>query len=708
MLTRNKRKLFLSTIILGLTAIITQIILLREFLTVFYGNELVIGIILANWMLLTGAGSFIGRYSKGKKHGTEFIATFQFIIGFLPLITVFALFYFRSQLFPVGVMLSITDVLYLSFLLLLPFCLLSGFLFTYLSRIISHLFRHNMIDRVYGLEALGSILGGALFNFILLFYFSTFQSLLTLFVVNAAIAFYLLIGTKNIWKYAILVSTAGLFFLVQIYDPDMLSHKMLYGDQEILYQDDTPYGHIVITETGDQVNFYENGVTLFSSNDVIKNEESVHYAMIQHADPKRVLLVSGGVSGLIDEILKYDVDSIDYVEINPSVVQLGQQYLKRIESDKVNIYELDARLFVKQSTNLYDVVLINLPSPTTAQINRFYTIEFFKELKLKLNPGAVVMTGLMSSGNYISNEFVLINSVLLNTMKEAFANVIIIPGGRNYYLASDNDLTVNIIQRISEKDIANVYVNSFYLDDDLMSMRRDQIMKALNPAAGINTDFKPVSYYQHLLLWLSYFRIQFRIPIIIVSLLIIILLISMNPVNFAMFAGGFSASSIEFLLLIAFQIIYGYVYQMTGVIIMIFMGGLAFGSIVLSKGLRKRAKSNYLLITVLIGLFAFLLPAILILLKDYISDRILIHFILFTATFLIALMVGVQFSLASRIQQGRVGSIAGKLYSADLFGSAIGVLVVTVLLLPLLGVVTVCFIIGALSLLAGVRLVIQR
>ncbi len=708
MLTRNKRKFFLSTIVLGLTAIITQIILLREFLTVFYGNELVIGIILANWMLLTGAGSFIGKYSKGIKHGTGFIATFQFIIGFLPLITVFTLFYFRSQLFPAGVMLSITDVLYLSFLLLLPFCLFSGFLFTYLSSMISHLFRNNLIDRVYGLEALGSILGGALFNFILLFYFSTFQSLLLLFIVNAAIAFYLLYGTKGRWEYVILVGTACIIFSFQFYDPEMLSHKMLYGDQEILYQDDTPYGHIVITKTGDQVNFFENGVTLFSSDDVIKNEESVHYAMIQHADPKRVLLISGGVSGLIDEILKYDVDSIDYVEINPSVVRLGQQYLKRIESEKVNIFEQDARLFIKQSTNLYDVVLINLPSPTTAQINRFYTVEFFKELKRKLNPGAVVMTSLTSSGNYISSEFVLINSALFNTVKEIFDKVILIPGGRNFYLASDKELAVNVIQRISEKGIDNVYVNGFYLDDDLMGMRRDQIMKALNPAAGINTDFKPVSYYQHLLLWLSYFRTQFRIPLIIVSLLIIILLVRMNPVNFAMFTGGFAASSIEFLLLISFQIIYGYVYQMAGVIIMIFMGGLAFGSIVLSKSLRKKARSNYLLTTLFIGLFSFLLPAVLILLEDYFSHSMLIHLILFTATFLIALMVGIQFSLASRIQQGKIGSVAGKLYSADLFGSAIGVLIVAVFLLPLLGVITVCFIIGALSLLAGVRLVIQR
>ena len=48
---------------LGAAAVATQIILLREFLSVFHGNELVIGIVLAWWMVLTGTGSFLGRSS---------------------------------------------------------------------------------------------------------------------------------------------------------------------------------------------------------------------------------------------------------------------------------------------------------------------------------------------------------------------------------------------------------------------------------------------------------------------------------------------------------------------------------------------------------------------------------------------------------------------------------------------------------------------
>ena len=66
-LTSNKNILLLCFVFkldLGISSIITQIILIREFLSVFYGNELILGIILANWLLLTGLGAYLGKFSE--------------------------------------------------------------------------------------------------------------------------------------------------------------------------------------------------------------------------------------------------------------------------------------------------------------------------------------------------------------------------------------------------------------------------------------------------------------------------------------------------------------------------------------------------------------------------------------------------------------------------------------------------------------------
>ena len=64
---------------LGLTAMGTQIVMIREFLAVFQGNELIIGMFLGCWMLLTAIGAFLAVQSSKfkvesppKSRGDEF------------------------------------------------------------------------------------------------------------------------------------------------------------------------------------------------------------------------------------------------------------------------------------------------------------------------------------------------------------------------------------------------------------------------------------------------------------------------------------------------------------------------------------------------------------------------------------------------------------------------------------------------------------
>src|SRR4030043_1429856 len=48
-----------SLLIMGASGIVAQIVLLRELLISFMGNELTLGIILANWLILEATGSFL-------------------------------------------------------------------------------------------------------------------------------------------------------------------------------------------------------------------------------------------------------------------------------------------------------------------------------------------------------------------------------------------------------------------------------------------------------------------------------------------------------------------------------------------------------------------------------------------------------------------------------------------------------------------------
>ncbi len=427
---------------LGATSIVTQVVLLRDFLSAFYGNELVIGIILANWMIITGAGSFLGKFARSPAASERFVALLLALAAVLPGVTLFLLRALRNIVFLPGSMAGLTQILYASFVLLLPYCLVSGFSFTLLARTLSAKHDANLIGHVYALESAGSVIGGLTFNLVLIFYLDTFQCLIVLMAVDFLVCLFLLYGRVKRGAFAAAAScAAALAVLAWTTNPDDATLRLQFQGQELLFHKDTPYGNLAVTQQGDQKNFYENTMLLFSTNDAIAAEEAVHYAMVQHDAPRSVLLISGGIAGTLEEIFKYHVDAIDYVEINPWIIGIGWQYAPALADQRVHIVNQDARLYVKTAPRKYDAVLINLTEPNTAQLNRSYSLGFFAELQRVLNKNAVISMSLVSSADYLSGESRQVRSVMANTLRAVFKNILIVPGARDYFLASDGPWT---------------------------------------------------------------------------------------------------------------------------------------------------------------------------------------------------------------------------------------------------------------------------
>lgn len=693
----------------GFTSIMTQTILLREFLSVFSGNELVIGIVLASWMILTGVGSFLGRFAGKAKHRLDLIIILFLLTALLPIVTVFLLSYLRNLVFPVGALIGLVESLYSSFLLLLPYCVISGLLFTLFAQTASEQGNSNLIASVYCWESLGSIVGGFLFNLVIVFLLSTFQALLLLAVFNLSVCFSVSLKYgRPAFRYALPLVGGLVVVLALTVNLDALSKRFLFRNQELLFYLDTPYGNLTLTQQGEQRNFYENSVLLFSTNDVMSNEEAVHYAMVQHPRPRNVLLISGGISGTIREILKYDVDRINYVELNPWLIEMGRDYTSALTSPKLHVFTDDARRFLRDADGHYDVALVNVPDPVTAQINRYYTVEFLRQLKMKLNAEAVVSFSLLPSVDYQGAEARLLSSIMNNTLRTAFKNVLIVPGLRNYYLASDAPLDIEITRRIEQRHIANSYVNSSYVDDLSLRQRSDAMVRDLSGRTVLNRDFAPIAYYRQLMYWLSSLQFSPWIPGGVLIVLLALVTAKLNTISFGLFTGGFAASSMELLLLISFQILYGYVYQATGLIITLFMAGLAAGSFYGQKRSRPFGVPGFIGTQCAIGVYCLLLPIVLLILKGAHLGDFIIHAIFVLLTFAVAALVGLQFSIASALRRGKIESVASELYSIDLIGSAIGALVVSTFLVPLLGIAKVSLVVASLSLLSAVVTTLNR
>ena len=697
---------------LGFTAMITQLVLLRAFISVFQGNELVIGIILGNWMLLTGLGARLGRAAPRMKNSSNFLFSGLIWLGTLPVLTLFLLFFLKNIVFIPGSLAGLFAVFLSSLVLLFPFCFLSGYSFSFYTWHISEKYKANLTGRSYAWEAFGSLTGGFLFSFILVFLLKPFHTLGIVLLADLFVVILMIRKNPDPPKTALwLIPPSVLAVALFLFPVDLYSIHFLYPHQKILTHRETPFGSLVVTKMGDQLNLYENHVMVAHTLSPTENEEDVHYAMVQRPAPRQVLLISGGISGTLQEILKYSsVTRIDYLEINPRILRLAKKYFPVPDDPRIHYIIRDARRYVPRCREKYDVVLVNVPPPTTAQINRYYTVDFFKSLRQVLNPGGVVSLRLPASPNYMARQETDLNAILFATLKDVFPHVVIIPGGKNYFLASDQPLSLHIAALVTQRGITNKYVSPYYIQDDLLQMRNEQVMAQLGPISRLNSDMNPVAYFNQITLWLSYYRFDTRFLLWTLAALFLFLLLRSGPLAIGIFTAGFAASAVEMLLLFIFQIIYGYVYLMTGILITLFMAGIAVGArypLPLSGLSRLSPFKRFTGTGLLIALAAATLPLLVVLLRS-ITATAPGEGVLLLYTFSFAYLTGRLFSLGSTLRRGEASQTASSLYSADLAGGALGALSVAALLLPLEGIRGTAWLITFASFLSVIYLLLRR
>ena len=694
----------------GFSALVIQIIFLREFLCVFLGNELVAGVIIGNWMLLTATGAGLGKWVKTVKNPLTGIIWSQVFIAVLPQILMLLLSILKSRFYPLGVMPGFVGTWLFSLLLMAPFCLVSGALFTLFLKEFNQLFQDQKTPLIYGFEAIGSVAGGVIFTFFLLQFFTTFQILLVVSTVNFGISLALVLASKikRINFHLILIIWLLMLVVNLAFDLDNLSKSFIYRKQQIVLNKETPYGNLVVTKTGEQYNIFENGLCLFSTDNVITNEESVHYAMLHHPNPKNILLVSGGVSGIVHEILKYKITVIDYVEINPAIIEAAKRFSGFDESKVLEIHNQDPRSFIKTTARKFDVVLLNFPPPSTAQLNGYFTQEFYLQLKTKLNAGAIISTSLDGGSNYLGKEAANLHGILYQTLKSVFTNVLIIPGQANYFLASDAPLGSDIVKRLENTGIENDFVNKYYLDDETVKMRASQLQQLIPTDSPINHDFKPVAYFERINYWLSWFGLEINKIAAIVAIAFFVLLFFFNRPNQLMFVAGFTVSATEVIVLLAYQVVFGYFYKDVALLIAAFMAGLAMGTYLSGNDFLKFNHTKMLINQALIGFSAFVIPLFLVFEARNFESRFLLHLIFYFLMIIPGILTGLQFSWVSMITLKNNSGNGTMAYSSDLFGSAGGALLTSAILIPLYGFVMTGLILAGMNVLIIVVNLIRK
>jgi len=745
----SRRLLFLAVCGLGVSAFMTQLTLMRELMCVFSGNELVLGIVLGSWLLLTGLGSAVGRSAARLRRPLEVLLLAQIVVALMPVADVFLLRTLHNRVFLRGVEVGVAGTTLSCLVLLAPYCLTAGYLLTLACRLLARGEEAASIGQVYFLDNIGDVVGGVLFSFVLIHLLDHFGILYLPALMNLALAAAVAWQARRrvLGMLAVVLCAATLAVMVLV-DLEAFTRRVEYAPQKVLFSGNSRYGSLVVTEQAGQLNFIENGQTLFTSHDRRAVEETVHFPMAQRPAARRVLLIGGGASGTAREILKYPRARVDYVELDPLVLHLARRFLpenlglpelstpqeqastdasrsshsprqSRAEVDSVRrlrIINTDGRRYVKQTSQRYDVVIVDVPDPATSQLNRFYTREFFQEVRRILNPHGVLCFSLGEYQNYLSPELARLLATTRRTAGGVFDHVLVLPGHRIFFLASSGPLSParspaqHIHQVLQEQGIETTWLRPGYLQATLSPDRLAEIQRALVEPGAENRDFSPVLYYHHLRYWMSHFQVRFGLFEAVLVLLLAAYLWRVRAVPLALFTTGFAASALEVVLLLGVQVLYGYVYSHVSVIVTAFMAGLGIGSWSMNRLLKRCTRAHLVALELAVALAAVCLPLVLLGLGRLggttaaLAGQVGVPLLALG----VAVLVGLEFPLAGKADFRGVAASAARLYTADYVGAALGALLVSTWLIPLWGVFVVCLLCAAINLLSALVLATGR
>jgi spermidine synthase len=751
------RSFKVSLIVMGLSGIIGQIVLLRELLVSFYGNEITLGIILANWLIIEAMGSFwIGKSVERTPKKREIYGLLQLIFSVAFPIALTLSRTFKNIILTVpGEELGFGAIFGSSFLILLPVSLSHGALFTYGCRLYSEVSREgaSSVGKVYILETLGTLLGGLLVTFLLVQYLNPFQIVFIISLTNAAMTLILLwpedrphsfTFRNGLWGVSLVLTLLFCLLLIPPTSKDI--HETLIRSQwremDVVRNENSVYGNITVTKRGDQYTFFTDGTPSITTPvpDLSSVEDVVHFPMLLHEKPETVLILHGGAGGMISEILKYPVTRIDYVELDPLLLKLVRTYStpltqSELSDKRVHIHDEDGRFFVKKTPSQYDVILIGLTVPQELQSNRLFTSEFFSMAKNKMTRDGMIVLALPGSLTYISPELRDLNGCILDTLRSVYRQVRVIPGDVNLYLASNSDQLANVtakevIQRFQERRIKASLFTPGYIESRLQDRWLQWFYQSMGERkVRINSDYRPLAVFYNLSHWNALFspylagvfkwfeQLSFKLTIPSIALLTLLIaaifvrwpLLSQHAITYAVFTSGWTGMIFELAIIFTFQTLYGYLYHQIGLLIAVFMAGIATGSLCVTR-LLSRIKADAPLFLKTEGglvLFSVILPFLFSIPAHHLEKPAVPAFLY--ATFLAAslisgTLIGMQFPLAAQIYlhtpstEGSVGSTAGLLYGADLFGGFFGGLFGGILFLPVLGLRDSCFTVAIIKL----------
>jgi spermidine synthase len=662
----------------GISSVATQLVAIREYLTLFQGNEFVIALILFSWLILGGLGTLIARWGTRLFFpvSAAWLGILSLALSALPAAQIHAIRHLRETVFIHGASVGFYPTLGFIFLTLAPYAALVGFVLPY------SLFVLRRIDpafpgaRVYIADNFGDVAGGALFSFALVHLVSP---LTAVGITGLPLIAATLILFRRSGRFGILVVGAALAAMAALGAGIGFERASLQPKTgELADYRESRYGRLTVHRDAEQVTLFEDGTPVYASQNLALAEEAVHFPMAQTVAPRRVLLISAR-GGMLAELAKYDLAGVDYLELNPEITEILFRFRMIRKIPGLQVVHQDGRRFLKGTNRRYDAIIVNLPEPATFQMNRFFTDRFYALARDRLAPGGVLGFAMAGFDNYLADAQREKLSCLYNTVSDHFAHVLLLPGQRTWFLCSDKALVKDIPARLKQKGIETRFVSRYFYGN-LTTGRIDELNGLMDRNAPKNRDRSPQLMRMMFAQWFATFASSPAAFMGSLGLMCLIYLVWMGREEFVLFSTGCMTMGAEFLVIFAFQVFYGYIYLQIGLIVTVFLAGLLpgawFGDRLRHRGIGLLRLTDALLVALLV---------VLVLGIHLGGDRLPVFFFLVFG-FIVSLVCGFQFPVALHWIGGG-NAAASRSFSADLMGAAAGSLLTSVVLMPYVGLV---------------------
>ena len=696
--------------LVGLLALLCQVVLLRELNVAFYGVELVYALALAVWMIGGAAGAALAPRRPAATPARLrwlLVATALSLPAEVALIRVS-----RVALGGVhGAYLPFEQQVLVLAASVLPASMALGVAFRWAAELAAA--QGRSLAQAYAVESAGAGVGAAMATAAFVGGAQTF----TVAVLVAGLApCVFLAGVRR----RLLVPALLLTGVAALLAPRLDLTMTAWSHPSVVESRDSPYARITATAAGNQTTLFVDDVLVYES-ETARQEELAHVSALQHPAPRRILLLGGSVERLDRELRQHGPDRLDVVELDAVYVGVAGRRRPSVSTVVVD----DPRAFLRRAGS-YDLVVVAMPQPSSGQSNRFYTAEFFSECRSRLADGGILAFALDVPENVLTPLVSLRAASVLSAAASVFPFVEILPGGSVVVTASRQRLPGDaavLVDRWRTRGLATRLVTPAYLRYLFDNDRRDILRRLLTAGSPPNSDERPIAYQVAAATWLSKFFPELigtgtdrgnaafaprasapgATPrhVLLAAIVVVVFALARwrRRTRAALLAGvaGFSGMVLETVLLLAYQARSGALYERLGILLTAFMAGLAFGAwsvgrlLAVSRPLRPVRRTSVALLTT---------SAIL----GALTATLLVTGVTMGLALAGAMLFGVGASVAGVFACATAaadeGAAPGSLYGADLAGGALGSLAAGLILVPIAGLVPTTWLVVGLSALA--------